>query len=565
MKLLAGEMASILATRGQRPRIGVLVRFVVVLVLMVTIYAAIFLLLMAREGQDQTWVTAFYWVLTVMSTLGFGDITFNGDAGRLFSILVLMSGMLFLLVLLPFIFIEFFYQPWTAAQTAARTPRALKRGTRDHVIITHLDAVSAAFIRRLERYHHDYALLVEDTDEGLRLLDHGYRVVVGAVDNPETYRALQARDAALIAATGSDTTNTLIASTVREVSDTVRIIATANDAASIDVLALAGCHQILHLTSQMGTSLARRVTGGDHRAHTIDSFGRLLVAEANTSGTELVGKTIKDSEVRARSGAGIVGVWERGAFQPSAPDTVLTENTVLLLAGTREQLAAYDEAFGDRILPKSSVLILGGGRVGRVTARALLQRKIDYRVVERDPSRPGQDERWVIGNAAELEVLKEARIDEATTIIITTHDDDVNVYLTLYCRKLRPSAKILSRATDQRNVSSIHRAGADFVLSYAAMGASLLFNALDMGGVMSIAEGLNLFRVKVPNSLQGKSLADSSIRFRTGATVVALDDQQGNRTINPPADAKLPRGGRLILVGDQEAEQSFLKSFDQGA
>ena len=68
MKMLAGEMASILAARGQRPRIGVLIRFLLVLALMVTTFAVVFKLLMAREGQEQTWVTAFYWVLTVMST-----------------------------------------------------------------------------------------------------------------------------------------------------------------------------------------------------------------------------------------------------------------------------------------------------------------------------------------------------------------------------------------------------------------------------------------------------------------------------------------------------------------
>ena len=560
MKMLAGEMASIHPNRGQRPRIGTLIRFLLILGLMVAAYATIFKLLMAGEGQEQTWITSFYWVLTVMSTLGFGDITFHTDVGRLFSILVLMSGMLFLLVLLPFIFIDFFYQPWMAAQAAARTPRALQAGTRGHVIITHLDAVAAAFIRRLERYNREYVLLANATDEGLRLLDRGYRVVVGAYDDPETYRAVHADEAALIAATGSDTANTLIASTVRAISDSVTIIATADDAASIDVLAHAGCQQIVHLTSLMAATLARRVSGGDHRAHIIDRFGQLVIAEANLTGTELVGKSIKDSGVRSRTGLGIVGVWRRGGFEPPAPDTLLAEDTVLLLAGTREQVAEYDRVFGDRIEPESAVLILGGGRVGRATAQALRQRRIQYRVVERDASRPDQDDRWIIGNAAELEVLQKAGIGGATTIVITTHEDDINVYLTLYCRQLRPQAKILSRATDQRHVPSLRRAGADFVLSYASLGASQLFNALD-AGVMIVVEGLILFRVAVPPSLQGKRLEDSGIRMRTRATLVAIEDQKGRRSINPTADTRLERGNRLILIGDTEAEQSFLESF----
>ena len=564
MKLLAGEMASILSSRGQKPRIGVLIRFVVVLVLMVSVYAVIFKFLMAREGQDQTWVTAFYWVLTVMSTLGFGDLVFHTDAGRLFSILVLVSGMMFLLVLLPFIFIEFFYQPWMAAQTAARTPRSLKPGTKGHVIITHLDAVAADFIRRLERYRQSYALIVPDAEEGLRLLDHGYRVVVGAYDDPETYRALCAADASLIAATGSDATNTLIASTVREVSEDVRVIATADDIAAIDVLALAGCQQVLHLTSMMGIALARRVTGGDHRPHVIDKVAGLEIAEASVGGTSLVGERIRDSGVRQRTGVGIVGVWERGSYVSPRPDDVLREDSVLLLAGTREQLRRYGEILGDREEPKSSVLIIGGGRVGRITAETLNMRKIDYRVVERDPSRPKRDDRWVLGDAAELGVLKQAGIDAATTIIITTHDDGTNVYLTLYCRRLRPTAKILCRATDRRNVSSIHRAGADFVLSYASMGSSQLFNSLGIGSVSIVAEGLILFEVAIPERLDGTSLRDSSIRGLTGATLVAID-HGGERRVNPPAETTLRAGDRMVLVGDPDAESKFLEAFGNGA
>jgi transaldolase / glucose-6-phosphate isomerase len=37
-----------------------------------------------REGREHSWITGVYWTLTVMSTLGFGDITFETDLGRLF-------------------------------------------------------------------------------------------------------------------------------------------------------------------------------------------------------------------------------------------------------------------------------------------------------------------------------------------------------------------------------------------------------------------------------------------------------------------------------------------------
>jgi hypothetical protein len=49
---------------------------------LVVVYTVIFHFLMLREGQRYSWITGAYWTLTVMSTLGFGDITFPSAACR---------------------------------------------------------------------------------------------------------------------------------------------------------------------------------------------------------------------------------------------------------------------------------------------------------------------------------------------------------------------------------------------------------------------------------------------------------------------------------------------------
>ena len=64
-----------------------------------------------------------------MTTLGFGDITFESDAGRLFSVVVLLSGSAFLLVMLPFVFIQFVFIPWMDERDRRRAPRALPANT----------------------------------------------------------------------------------------------------------------------------------------------------------------------------------------------------------------------------------------------------------------------------------------------------------------------------------------------------------------------------------------------------------------------------------------------------
>lgn len=114
MKFFTSQLAFFLKTATTRRNIRLLLRFLLVLVGLATLYSVLFHVLMLYEGQRHSWITGFYWTLTVMSTLGFGDITFKSDIGRVFSIVVLLSGMVSLLMLLPFTFIEFFYAPLDA-------------------------------------------------------------------------------------------------------------------------------------------------------------------------------------------------------------------------------------------------------------------------------------------------------------------------------------------------------------------------------------------------------------------------------------------------------------------
>ena len=116
----------------------------------------------------------------------------------------------------------------------------------------------------------------------------------------------------------------------------------------------------------------------------------------------------------------------------------------------------------------------------------------------------------------------QAGIKEAPSVIITTHDDPTNIYLTIYCRRLRPDIQIISRANLERNISKLHTAGADLVMSYASMAANTILNLLKPGELLMLAEGLNIFRVVVPPSYVGKSLAESRIRTQTGCNVIAV-------------------------------------------
>ena len=560
-KTLAIQIRSAVKSRQGHRNLQALGRFFLVLAAMVTVYSVLFHLLMLREGQDHTWITGFYWTLTVMSTLGFGDITFHTDLGRLFSIVVLLSGTIFLLVLLPFTFIEFFYEPWMKAQALQRAPRSLPEATRGHVLITNLDTVTRSLIRLLERYRYHYSLIVPEVEEALRLHDTGLRVAVGDLDDPETWEQMRAPEAALVVSTASDVTNTAVAFTVRGLSETVPVVASAKDEASVDILRLAGSSLVLRLEEILGQSFARRTVGGDAMSHVIGRFDDLMIAEATAHMTPLVGKTLMESKLRENTGVTVVGVWERGRFEPARPETMIRENTVLLLAGSEETLLRYDEFFCIYNVSAEPAVILGGGRVGRATAQAYAERELDYRIVEVLPERVrnADSEKYVLGSAADLSVLEEAGIRQAPAVVITTRDDELNVYLTIYCRQLRSDIQILSRATEERNVSTLHRAGADTVLSYASIGASAVMNLLQRRKIL-VAEGLYLFEVAVPAELAGRPILECAIRERTGCSVVATRRKNRLEVVSNPSEA-LPADAEIVLIGAADAEERFLEVF----
>ena len=560
MKFLTSQLTYFLKPATSRRNIRLLLRFLLILIVLVVVYSILFHVLMVFEGQEHSWLTGVYWALTVMSTLGFGDITFTSDAGRAFSILVLLSGMVFLLILLPFTFIEFFYAPWMKAQAEARAPRELPESTSGHVILTNLDPVSNALMQRLEHYGYPYALLVNDLDEALRLHDLGFDVVLAESDRPETYRQVRADRAALVAATGNDMANTNVAFTVREMSQNVPIITTASSKDSVDILELAGSSLVIELGEMMGQALARRISGVDARAHVIGEFGDLLIAEATAAGTPLVGRTLAESDLRRYTGVNVVGIWKRGQYETASADALIDASSVLVLAGSAHQLCKYDELFCIYHVSPGSVMIIGGGRVGRATARALKEHEINYRIVESNPARIHDPTTYVEGSAADRETLERAGIDHTPAVVITTHDDDMNIYLTIYCRRLRPDIQIISRSTRERNVSTLHRAGADFVLSYASMGATAIFNYLRRGGLVVVAEGLQLAETPVPEALVGKSLAEAAIPSEAGCNVVALRSETGLK-INPASATVLAQGAEIILIGTPESEEKFMKLY----
>ena len=565
MKFPTSELASSFRNGEMRRDILALLRYAAFLVAVIFFYAALFQVIMVQvEGQSHSWITAVYWTLVTMSTLGFGDVTFASDVGRLFSLAVLVSGVVLLLVVLPFTFIRFFYAPWLEAQVRLRAPRRVPSSVRDHVIISRHDEIAAGLIERLRPDGIPYYIVEPDPAAAAHLLRQGISVITGELDSRTTYEGLQVQQARLLLVNREDTTNTNITLTVREASRDVPIVGIVEHEDSIDILELSGCTHVLPLKVRLGEYLANRVSAGLGKADVIGTFKGLQIAEFSARNTPLAGLTVRETRLRERMGLNVVGVWHRGRLIPAFPQTPITSESIVVVVGTPAQLTTLDSVLEIQPRSEAAVLVIGAGTVGSAATRALKRKGIPVHVLDRDPG--AQDrlmsvaDQVFVGEASDREALMQAGLKDAPSVLLTTNDDAVNVYLAVYCRRLKPNLRIVSRITHNRNLEAIHRAGADFALSYSSLGAEAVVSLIE-GHELVILEGdVDLFSIQLPPSLENKTLAESGIGSRTGLSVVAVQ-QDGQLVTNLRASMQLEAGAELIMLGSVQQRRVFSEAF----
>jgi Trk K+ transport system NAD-binding subunit len=565
MKFLPSQLAYLTTDREARANLRALGRYLGFLGALVGLYAVLFhLIKLYVEHEQHSWITGLYWTLVVMTTLGFGDITFTSDTGRVFSIIVLLSGVVFLLVMLPFLFIRLFYAPWLEARVRLRAPREVPEGMEGHVIVAEYDAIAAGLVERLDAERVPYVIIEPDPARAGQLFSDRLSVLAGENDNRATYERAVAAKARLVLANCEDTTNTNITLTVRELAPAVPVAAVVEEEDSVDVLELSGATAVLPLKHQLGEYLANRVDAGRLEAHVVGEFKGLQIAELPVRDTAFAGSTIRDTKLRQTTGLSVVGFWEHGKLRPAYPDTAIQPDSVIVVAGTSPQIGSLNALLPKRQDMSAPVVVIGAGKVGQAAVKALRRKGLRVHVIDRTETvlapLASAVQGVFAGDAADRRVLERAGILEARSVLLTTNDDAMNIYLAVYCRRLNARLRIVSRITHERNLEAIHRAGADFVLSYTTLGIEAVMSLLRGYPPVLLGEGVELFSIPVPSSIAGRMLKDSGIGSGTGLSVVAL--QVDGKLLAPlTSETRLPRDAVLLMLGSHEQRAAFDQMF----
>jgi len=562
MKFLSGHLSYALRDEQLQRNVRSLMKYLAFMLVVIAIYSVLFHVIMVYEGKEHSWITGFYWTLTAMSTLGFGDITFTTDLGRLFSVLVLISGVVLLLIVLPFAFIRYFYAPWLEARLRLRAPREVPASTEGHVILCQWDSVARELSHRLDDQGIPWWVLEEDASTATEMYGDGYSVMKADVDDTESYRRARVEHARLVYANRDDLTNTNIALTVREVAPDLPLLAVAENEHSVDILGLSGCDRVAPLKQRLGEQLANRIDAGHSQAHIIGHYKDLVVAEFSVHGTPLVGRTIAGSKLREIAGVSVVGVWKRGKMSTPTADMVLDGSSLPVVVGSAEAVERLNEFLHIYDTNWNPVVVIGGGKVGRAATRALKERSIQVHMLERNPDLAeligDLPDRLVIGDAADRRVMDQVGVEQAPSVLLTTNEDATNIYLSAYARRLNPEVRIVSRITHNRNLAAIQRAGADLVLSYTTLGVETVRAFLHGRPPVILGEGIGFHDLQCPGVLFGRTLRESRIAQDTGLTVVGIE-RDGKLVGDPGAETLLEDGSVLLMIGSDEQVRQFRK------
>jgi voltage-gated potassium channel len=217
---------------------------------------------------------------------------------------------------------------------------------------------------------------------------------------------------------------------------------------------------------------------------------------------------------------------------------------------------------------KNHIIVCGAGDTGGYVIEELLRSRHQLVIVDTDEERiqriceghPGESIPFVVGPAADDEILARAGIERARGVVIALPDERDNLFITVTARQSNPSVKIIARATDAQAELRLKRAGADAVVSPNRIGGMRMASEMVRPQVVTFLDKMLTGQEKplrieeIPLnascSMVGKALRDTNLRQEKDLLVLAIRDKTGGKYLyNPPPDEILEEGSTLIVLG----------------
>jgi voltage-gated potassium channel len=298
-----------------------------------------------RWIESMRFLDALYMTVITITTVGFGEVKPLSDAGRIFTISLILSGVIVatysLTTIATFLFAGEWRQYWRQ-----RRCEAMISALRQHVIVCGFGRVGRHVVEELRTEKIPYAIIDKGAPAVQELESEGELVVRGdAAHEANLVAAGIHRARGLVACANSDAENVFIALTARSICPTLNIVARADFEESEPKLRRAGANRVIrpnHLAGRRMVNMLTRPDVADFLDEVTHTGGLELLVEqvAIAPSSSLAGIRLEVAREKHGLEATILAVRSAdGRFQtPVDGNTLLPPGGLVIAIGTRPQI-----------------------------------------------------------------------------------------------------------------------------------------------------------------------------------------------------------------------------------
>ncbi|MHB8792215.1 MAG: potassium channel family protein [Thermoleophilia bacterium] len=299
--------------------------------------------------EDRGALDAIFSSVELISTVGIGEAP-ETAAGKIMAIFLIAAGMGTLLYAFGVV-IEFLVGGYLAEMLEERSMKKKISDLSGHYLICGYGRVGEQVSKEFVRSGEEFVVIDSNPESIARAREDGHPHVEGDASDDETlHRAGIVRAKGLIACVDSDADNVFVTLSARVMAPDLWIVARGNTEESHSKLEKAGADKVVSPYAIGGREMATLmlkpmvsdyldvVTGGGEL--------ELRVEQLQLAGSSpVVGKSIRDLEIRQRTGTSVLAIRKHGEpFDTNPdPDTRLEENDILITVGTPSEIQLLEK------------------------------------------------------------------------------------------------------------------------------------------------------------------------------------------------------------------------------
>lgn len=288
---------------------------------------------------------ALYMTVTTLTTVGYGEIHQLSNAGRAFTIVLILSGVGILLYVLSDT--AQLVAEWDPKELfGQRKMRAQIEKLQGHHIVCGFGRTGQEVCGQFKAGGVSFVVVEQDAERCKRAAEEGYLYLCGDATEDEVLKLARVDSAiGIICALADDAANTFIALSAKEFNESINIVCRAANPGAEAKMIRAGADHVISPYVIAGRRMATAVTHPlvleflDVAMHN-QAFDLRLEQIVIRLKSKLAGLTLKDANIKQTVGAMVLAVNKKGRLLTNpGPDLIFEDGDILVALGAEDELA----------------------------------------------------------------------------------------------------------------------------------------------------------------------------------------------------------------------------------